>query len=41
VVAIAHALVPEVDALIAGWLGADRAKALHTDLDWLHGHSRL
>lgn len=35
VVAIAQALVPEVDALIAAWLGTRRAEALRADLETL------
>ncbi|GAA0950557.1 MarR family winged helix-turn-helix transcriptional regulator [Virgisporangium aurantiacum] len=38
VVAIAQQLVPEMDAVIAGWLGAGRAKDLRADLEKLRAH---
>jgi DNA-binding MarR family transcriptional regulator len=40
VVDIAQALVPEADALIAGCIGADRARALRADLETLRAHLR-
>src|SRR5688500_13296132 len=37
VVAIAQALVPEIEGKISALLGADRARALHADLETIRG----
>ena len=40
VVAIAQALVPEMDATVATWLGEDRVTALRHDLETLRARLR-